>query len=37
MLLDVSDMATDLKDKIRALQVYKQKKGEIKLKKLAVS
>lgn len=33
MLLDVSDMASDLKDKIRALQVFKRKKGEGRLKK----
>ena len=34
MLLDVSDMATDLKDKIRALQVYRLKRGEVRLKKV---
>ncbi|EKD28455.1 MAG: transcriptional regulator, MerR family, partial [uncultured bacterium] len=33
MLLDVSDMASDLKDKIRALNVYKRKKNEVRLKK----
>ena len=33
MLLDVSDMATDLRDKIRAIQVFKQKKTEVRLKK----
>ncbi len=37
MLLDVSDIATDLKDKIRALQVYKtndlrRKKSEVRIK-----
>lgn len=33
MLLDVSDIASDLKDKIRALQVYKRKKTERRLKR----
>lgn len=31
MLLDVSDIAADLKEKIRALQVYRKKKAEGKL------
>ena len=33
MLLDVSDIASDLKDKIRALQVFKRKRGESRLKR----
>jgi len=33
MLLDVSDMASDLKEKIQALMVFKNKKGEKRLKK----
>jgi len=35
MLLDVSDIAHDLKDKIRALQQFKKKKSEGRVKKAA--
>ena len=35
MLLDVSDIACDLKEKIRALQMYKKKRAQKLLKKAA--
>jgi DNA-binding transcriptional MerR regulator len=37
MLLDVSDIAYDLKEKIRALQIYKKKRAEQKFRQAAVS
>lgn len=33
MLLDVSDIASDLKDRIRALEIYKKKKTEKKIRR----
>ncbi|MBN2143082.1 MAG: hypothetical protein JW774_00515, partial [Candidatus Aureabacteria bacterium] len=34
LLLDVSDVAMDLKDKLKALHLYKRKKSESKLRKI---